>query len=515
MQKGCEVVLKKRFIINGILLTATTLITRTIGIFFRVYMSNSIGAEALGLYQLIITLYFFAVTFATSGITLVVTRLVTDSLALNNVNKARSITGKCLGISLFLSLLSGAVIFFCADFLGGTILGDSRTILSLRVLAPSLPFMSVSACFRGYFYARRTVIKTAGEQLLEQLVEIGVFAAIAGTMAPMGLEYACCAVAIGTTISEIITCFYSYALFKIDIRKMKAKKEKLNNFTANVLSIGIPVTLSACLRAGLSMIENIMIPRGLKKQGNSYDKSLSDYGQITGMVMPVITFPAVFLMAFSTLIIPEVSEAKSINRLNSVKHMTLKTINTAFLFSIPIAVVLFFFSADLGNAIYGNNDSGRYICFLAPLVPLLYLDSVTDGLLKGLNEQLHYLSYNIIDSVVRVILIVILLPRFGIAGLISVMYISGALNTGLSLMRLLKVTDIEIKVIKRIICPIIFTVISCIISKFLFSPLPHTALMLIGAIITSLLLYITLMLVTKALGKEDVIWFKSFFKVKG
>lgn len=507
--------LKKRFIVNGILLTATTLITRTIGIFFRVYMSNSIGAQALGLYQLIVTLYFFAVTFATSGVTLVVTRLVTDSLAVNNVNKAVGITGKCLGISIFLSILSGSVIFFNADFLGGILLGDSRTVLSLKVLAPSLPFMAVSACFRGYFYARRTVIKTAGEQLLEQLVEIGVFAAIVGIMAPMGLKYACCAVAIGTTISEIVTCFYSYTLYMIDIRKMKAKKEKLKSFAGNALSIGVPVTMSACLRAGLSMIENVMIPRGLKRQGSSYDKSLSDYGQITGMAMPVITFPAVFLMAFSTLIIPEVSEAKSINRLNSVKHMTLKTLNTAFLFSIPVAAVMFFFSEDLGNAIYGSSDTGRYICLLAPLVPLLYLDSVTDGLLKGLNEQLHYMSYNIIDSVVRVILIVILLPKFGISGLISVMYISGILNTGLSLMRLLKVTEVEIKVIKRIICPVIFSVASCIISKLIFGFLPDKAFLLIGVIILSLLLYVVFMLVAGVLSREDIIWFKSFFKVKG
>lgn len=506
--------LKKRFIINGILLTATTLITRTIGIFFRVYMSNSIGAEALGLYQLIVTLYFFAVTFATSGITLVVTRMVTDSLALNNINKARSITGRCLCISLFLSILSGAVIFFFSDFLGGVLLGDTRTILSLRVLAPSLPFMAVSASLRGYFYARRTAIKTAGEQLLEQLVEIGVFASIAGIMAPMGLEYACCAVAIGTTISEIITCFYSYILYKTDIRKIKAKKEKLQSFTSKALSIGIPVTLSACLRAGLSMIENVMIPRGLKKQGNSYGKSLSDYGQITGMVMPVITFPSVFLMSFSTLIIPEVSEAKSINRLKSVKHMTIRTIGTAFLFSMPIAVILFFFAADLGNAIYGSRSIGKYICFLSPLVPLLYLDAITDDLLKGLNEQLHYMSYNIIDSVVRVVLIIILLPKFGISGLITVMYISGMLNTGLSLMRLLKVTEVEIKVFKWIICPLIFSAISCLISKTLFSPLPPTGLFLAVSIAVALLLYIIFMLITKTLGKEDIIWFKSFFSLK-
>lgn len=105
--------MKKRFLFNAAVLTGTSLVARTIGIAFRVYMSNMIGAQGIGLYQLICAVYFFATTFATSGITLIVTRLVTDSIAGGEPGKAKYVTRQCLFISLILSVAAaGCFLFF-------------------------------------------------------------------------------------------------------------------------------------------------------------------------------------------------------------------------------------------------------------------------------------------------------------------------------------------------------------------------------------------------------------------
>lgn len=461
---------KVKFLVNGALLTATTLISRTMGLVFRVYMTNTIGTEGIGLYQLILTVYMFFVTVSTGGISLAVTRLTTDALAEGNVARAKKITNICCVIALLLSTALCALLFFGAEFIGNVILKDQRAVLSLKILAPSLPFMGVSACYRGYFYARRTVIKTASEQLIEQIIEMGIFALLISTMAPMGIAYACAAVVIGSTVSEFLTFFYSYGLYKADIKKqLKAHpiKKAIVDYNAvkSIFVIGIPVTISSSLRSGLCMLENILIPFGLKANGASYSAALSDYGIITGLVFPVIAFPAVFLCSYSMVLIPELSEARAQTRLNSIRYMTEKVLRFSLIFAIPVSVLLFFFADTFGSIILGSDTVSGYLCIFAPIVPLIYIDCVVDGMLKGLNEQVHYLAYNIIDAVLRVALIYFLLPIYGIRGLIAVMFASAILNGTLCLMRLIKVTKISVNIWDYICKPLVAILLPC----FMFS----------------------------------------------
>lgn len=445
--------LKKRFIKNSLLMTAALFITQFIGVMFNIYISKKIGAEGMGIYRLVITVYAFSATFATSGITLAVTRLVTDSLAFGRYGVAKRVVAICIVTGIVLSSVVGILLFFLAPKIGVSFLGDERTVLSLKVLSGSLPFMAVSACLRGYFLAVRTVIKSASEQLFEQIIQILICINIITPFCEKGLEYACCAVAIGTTISEIGSCIYSAVLYLLDIRKYKTKGEKSSGTIKKLFSIGLPVMGSSCLRSGLSMYENTLIPSGLQKFGLAQERALAEYGVISGMAMPVLMFPAVFLSSFSTLIIPEMSEANAGNHKNGISRMAKKVLNATFLFIIPTTVFFLTFSDALGKFLYNREDVGFYIKILALTVPFSYLDHVVDGMLKGLNQQLHYFTYNIIDSTLRVILAMILIPRLGIKAIIIIMFVSSILNSTLSTWRLLKVANIEIDVMNWIVKP--------------------------------------------------------------
>ena len=506
---------KKAFLMNAVLLTGATLLSRTIGISFRVYLSNQIGPEGIGLYQLVCTIYFFISTLATSGISLAVTRLVTDALAENNPGKAKSVTSKCFWLSLFMSILAGGILLGTADLMGNQVLRDPRTILPLKLLAPSLPFMAISACFRGYFYAVRKVIKTASEQLLEQLIEIAIFALLIGFLAPKGLEYACCAIVLGTTGAEILSCGYSFFLYYLEVRKVRTKSQKQPGLFRKVMSICLPVTASSCLRSGLSMVENLMIPAGLKKSGASYQKSLSGYGMLTGMVMPVITFPSAFLSSFSMLLIPEFSEANAKHHKRNIQYISKRVFQITLLFSILVTGIFVFFAKDLGMLIYNDPEPGIYISILAPVIPLMYLDSVVDGMLKGLNEQLSYLSYNMIDSVIRVFLIFTLLPLCGLKGVIIVIFVSEILNSTLSIARLLKVTQLQFQVANWLLKPILSAALPGFLLLFLVN---HCGLSFSSSLSKVLLeifimaaCYVSLLFLTRCIGKEECQWIKNLF----
>lgn len=459
---------KTKFMLNGVLLTGTTLISSVIGLIFRVYMTNIIGTQGIGIYELIVTVYIFFVGICTSGVSLAVTRLTTDALAQSCIKKAVRITRICCAISACLGFSLGFLLYFSAPFIGNCILQSSETVISLQILSFGLPFLSVSACYRGYFFARRTIVKTASEQLIEQLIEILIFALLIGFMAPYGIKYACAAVVIGTACSEILTFFYSFALYACDTKKLKRlcehKREtcSLHSCVKSILLIGVPVTLSTALRCALKAAENILIPIGLKANGASSSFALSAYGTITGLVFPLIVFPCVFLRSYSVLLIPEMSEANIKTGKGTIKHITEKVLRFSFLFSLPIAVLLYFFADSIGGIIYNSDTVSGYLCIFAPIVPLIYIDCVVDGMLKGLNEQVHYLIYNIADAVLRTALIFFLLPIYGVKGLIAVIFISAIFNGTLCMSHLLKVTQVKINFADCIFKPLLAIFLPCL-----------------------------------------------------
>lgn len=356
--------------------------------------------------------------------------------------------------------------------------------------------MAVSACLRGYFLARRNVAATSFEQLLEQVAEIVVFALLVGQLAPMGLQYACCAVVIGTTGAEIISCIYTYVLYRLSIRKMEGKPERVPKFFRKLALIALPVTGSSCLRSGLSAVENSLIPTGLRKNGANYTRALSLYGTISGMVMPVITFPSIFIMPLSTLIIPEISQARAQGNNAAVRRMAEKLFRMGLMYSIPVMAIMIFLSDELGEVIYSSADAGVYIAILAPVIPLMYLDSAVDGMLKGLNEQVSYLVFNFIDSVVRVALTYFLIPIMGIKGFIIVIFVSELLNTTLSIWRFLCVAQIRLRIFEWIVRPALCAVLPCLL--IVFMPFDSNSVVgLILKIVLSCLSYIWLMYLTR------------------
>lgn len=506
--------MKKRvFLLNTLLLTGASLLARSLSLGFRVFVSNKIGAEGIGLYQLICTVFFFAVTFSTAGISLSVTRLVTDALARGHSSYLRNILKKSLFLSLSLSLSAAAVLFFCSEQIALFFLHDVRAACPLRILAPGLPFMAVSSCFRGYFIAVRKVMGSVSEQLFEQVVSILVTLLLMDRFVPFGVEYACRAVVIGNTVSELCSCAFSFLLYLYQRRKERCSPQNQRGSMRKIIGITLPVTVSSCLRSGLSTLENILIPQGLRKSGISQERSLAGYGMLSGMVMPILFFPSAFLSAFTTLIVPELSEANAIHHKKNISYIVGRVLQLTSLFSILVMGIFFFFPGELSLAVYHSAEAGIYLRMLALLVPLMYLDSVVDGMLKGLGQQLYSMGYNIMDSFLRVIAIYFLIPSMGIHGCIVVFYASEIFNFSLSLGRLIKVTELHINlkgwVLKPFLCAALpgFSLGKLLprLSAYLPSAPLRTAL---GIILTALF-YFALLRISGSFTREDTVWIKE------
>lgn len=439
---------KTSFIKNAFILTVTSLILRTIGIFFRVYMAGKIGAEGMGLYQLIFSIYVLASTFASAGICTAVTRLVADELACGSPVSVRRILRRSVVLSVLIGLVSAVVIYMGAGLIASLWLGDTRAIPSLKVLCVSLPFMGASSCLRGYFVARRKVSVPSQAQLLEQAVRIVVIVLLMDRLLPLGLAYGCMAILLGDALAEIASCLYQACGYALDRRKLmatSAASAPSGHILKRLMAIAVPITAGRYLNTALRTIENVLVPAKLAQFCLSQEKALSSFGALKGMAMPLLFFPASFLNALSTLLIPEISEASALHQKRRVERAVNHTLHLTLTAAILLSGLFTLFADELGQIFYQSEEVGFLLKVLAPLMPVMYVESVVDGILKGLNQQVSSLKYSVADSGLRILLILFIVPRRGMEGFLFIMVLSNLFTCGLNFHRLLTVTGLRVK----------------------------------------------------------------------
>ncbi len=457
----------KQFLVNGLILACTTVIMRGVGVGFNAYITGKIGAEGIGLFGLVMSVYMLATTIASSGASLAATRLVTEELTTGSERGIRRSMRICLLYTLSFGFLSAGLLLFFAEPLGKVLMGDERTVRSLRLLSVSMPCIAVSSGLNGYFTAVRRVIKSASAQVLELAIKVSVTVVLLTKFGNMGIEYACAAVVGGGSIAEVASCLFSFYLYRRDLSNYRGKGERERRYLSRFLRISMPVAVSAYLRSGLVTVEHLMVPRGLKKSGASFSASIAQYGVVHGMAMPVLLFPAAALSAFAGLLVPELTEFQKENKTREIDRVVRRALALTLLFGIGAASTFFVFGHELGMAIYNSGDAGLFLRFLAPLVTVMYTDSVTDNMLKGLNQQVYSMRYNIIDSMVSILLISVLLPRFGVDGYVAVIFITELLNAFLSIRRLLRITSFGFSILKGIVFPVVLGLSSMLFSRFL------------------------------------------------
>jgi stage V sporulation protein B len=505
----------RKMILNTLLLTAASFLMRAVSLAFQVYLSNRIGSSGIGLFQLIMAVSILAATFAISGIRFATTRLVSEELGRKNPAGAKAAVYRCILYAVIFGTAALLILFFSADFIGTKLICDVRTVQPLRILSLGLPALAVSAVLGGYFTAVCRVIKSAAVQIIEQFIWIAVVVLALTFTDVNDLSSACSAVILGSIVGEIISCGLLYILYIFDRRKLSSSISKpTRGLTQRMVRIAIPLAFSAYARAALSTLQNLLVPRGLRKSGISAETALSDYGMIQGMVFPIITFPAALFISISELIVPELTDAQVKGQYRKIDSIVNRSLRLCLLFSVGAMCITAAFSGNLGLAIYKNDSIGRYIFMTALLMPIMYLDTVTDGMLRGLGQHMYSMRYNVWDSLISVVLVYVLLPKYAVAGYIFILYFTEIFNFSLSIYRLSKVTHIKFPI--RIIVVSTLCAVGAVSFSILFLRIiglglsAHTAILLLHIAVAALI-YVLLLSVCGCIDYSDTKRFKEIF----
>lgn len=511
----------RTLIYNSLLMSCAAIIMRAVGVSFSVWISSKVGAEVMGLYSLCTSVWGFGLTLATSGINLATARTVAKALSDGEEaggGTARAALKRALVYALGFGTLAALLMITLADSIGTLILNDKRTVLQLRLLGMSLPAISISSALSGYFSAVRRVWKSALSQITEQAVKILSVSFLLMRFLPLGAEWCCTALVLGGAISEILSCAVGYILFLFDLRRHIGKgRSRISSreSTHRLFSTALPVAVSSYVRSGFTTIEHILIPLGLERSGSSRVTALAEYGMLNAMVMPIVMFPYAVINSFTGLLIPELTTASALNERKRISYISGRVWRLTVIFGAGAAGIFICFADELGTILYGSTDASRMIRELGPLMPIMYLDTVTDSMLKGLGEQVYTMNVNIADSALSALLVWLLLPLFGINGYIAVLYISELINFALSAARLLRVSAMRPKLIHWIALPLLSVVGATSCTRLLLLALPQfLSSMSAGAALTcrmlvTLLIYATFLYATGSVDSELWQWLRS------
>lgn len=448
---------KVLFIKNAAVLTGTSLLLRMIGIFFRVWLAGSIGAEGMGLYQVIFSVYLLASTFATSGISTAVTRMVTERLSVGDGEGAKKILRISITLSIIIAVATSAIIIAFAEPIGIHLVGDVRSVMGLKTLCLGLPFMGVCSCLRGYFLARRSAIPPSVCQLVEQVVRMSAIVVLIKRFSHRGIIFTSAAVLFGDAVGEAVSTVVLYILYKVNVRRLVQRAvSPLKGAAAfkELARISAPITAGRYLHTGLRTAENLLTPTCLLRYSASKSFALEQFGMIKGMTLPLLLFPASLLSAISTLLVPEITENAVTGNSLGIKYAVEKIFYITAVVSFLISGIFFTAAYPIGMTVYKSGSVGYLIRALSPLIPFMYIDLIADGILKGLDKQGFLFRCNVIDSAARVLLVLFFVPKFGMVGFLGVMFFSNLFTSVLSVIKIVKTANIKFNMQKYFLKPL-------------------------------------------------------------
>lgn len=473
-------------------------------------MSNVMGAEGLGLYQLVFPIYMMAWTISAAGISTAVSKLISAEIAKKQNGNALRILKIATLISVVIGSVISCVLYIFADSIATLIIHEPRTALSLKYLSSCIPFMAATSTLKGYFYGKQEMSKPAIGQVVEQTGRMIAIYTLTSFFIPKGLEYACALGVIGMCVGEFLSFFYIVGSYKLNREKTRIRRPLLSRRQALTMLLGlaIPLTFNRFITSLLQSIENILIPIKLQEFGLTNHQALSVYGQFTGMTMPLIFFPSMVTMSLATALIPAVSHAKAAQNERQLQYTVSKAIQFTLLIGIAATALFVTFSQEIAIACYNQPAVGHMLYSLSFICPFFYLQSTLLGILNGLGKQVETLISHIIGSLICIGIIYFYVPQKGLIGFIAALVISSALITILHLFDVSKYTSIPIDIINWFIKPALSAGAGALTTRYILRTyLIHNYSIRISTLIAILALgvfYISFLFILGSLTRDDI-----------
>ena len=317
--------LKNSLVSGTLILTLSGLLSRVIGFFYRIFLSQRFGEEAMGIYQLTGPILGLTYALCISGIQSAIAKQIAEKTS-------KKVLYIGTTISLTLSLLCSFFLIIYANDIANKIFYEPRLAPLITVLAYALPLSCIHSCITGYFYGKKLAKYPAILQLLEQLARVLSVFIIFSINDKNGIDTPLYVTVLGLLIGEIASSFFSILFYKLEKKNSYPVKNASSYcIVLEICKYSIPLTTTRIIVGLLQSVENIYIPQNLLLAGYNTADALSLFGVLTGMALPLILFPTAVTNALSSMLLPVVSEQNSNKTHKELSSMLKKSISFCML----------------------------------------------------------------------------------------------------------------------------------------------------------------------------------------
>ncbi|MDR3239089.1 MAG: polysaccharide biosynthesis protein [Clostridiales bacterium] len=501
---------RKSLVAGALILTAAGVLTRILGFVYRIYMSNIMGAEGMGLYQLILPVYGLAWSIACSGFSTTISKVIAAERVKGEYGNMGRVLKQSVAITSAIGVALSLALYFCADVVGIYFFQDMRTITALRILSIAFPFMAAGTCVRGYFLGLQETLVPAVNQVLEQCVRMIVIFFLAGYFIPRGLEYACVVSVIGIVCEEFISFLYIFLSYRSFKRKNKLTKRPSLSPRASlslILGMAMPLTANRVCASLLATLENVLIPQRLQAFGMTADQAIGAFGQMSGMAMPLIYFPTALLTSLSITLVPTVSEAVAVNQLGKIRETISKSMLFTTISGMGAASLFLTFPDQLGMVIY-HQPIGQMLFILGLMCPFLYIQIIFSGILNGLGHQMFIFKVSLLSSCISILFIYFLVPLRGVNAFILGWFVSLTVSCTLEMNKIYDSIHLDLDAVNWVFKPALAAAAAGLSMKwlgahFLFPLFGSLFGLVIGATLLGLM-FCGLIMLTGVIDKSDL-----------
>ena len=453
---------KMAFLTGTLLLTSTGFICRILGFFYRIFMSRTIGAEGLGIYNMVHPIFSICFAVCAGSIQTALSQYVAA-----NQTRGRAVFRTGLVIAMGMSFLLAWVIYGNAGFLAEKLLLEPRCAPYLPVMAVSVPFAALHACINGYYYGMQKARVPAFSQVAEQVIRMGAVFLIASIWLESGRQITVSLAVYGHLIGEMASAVFTVFCLGFfppckdgDSRRAPAIPLSFGATAAPLMALALPLMGNRLILNVLGSAEAIWIPNRLMSSGLTNSEALSVYGVLTSMALPFILFPSAITNSMAVLLLPTVAEAQADGNEARISSMISMSLRYSCYMGVLCIGIFTIFGNQLGVSVFHDQNAGTYITILSWLCPFMYLATTMGSILNGLGRTSSTFFQNVFAMVIRLAFVLFAIPRYGILGYLWGMLVSELALALMSFLAVKRLVPFCWDTVNMIVKPVLLLLIS-------------------------------------------------------